>query len=465
MKSHRILFFLIAVVALLALLCAVIPADGIKIGRATLRFPSFGKIMVREEQFDLDAYLAEQQRLQDSIARVIADSNDYYLALLADSNTRFWLPGDAPGFFDSLFVLMENAQAEGRTVRVLHYGDSQIEMDHITSQLRAALQHAFGGGGPGLLPLEGFTPVTAAQVWASGSYTKLSSFGDSTVSRSSGNYGPMMQCHRLSGLVSAGIKPSVRNEADSLLRLIDRVRVLFNCRGSSFSASLSVPSLGYSENRYTETVGVQDFDFKLDSCANRLKLQYNGNVDFYGLMADYGHGVAVDNIPMRGCSGHQFRGVSRELLRQAYDRMDVAMIIMQFGGNAVPYLHDESAIAQYCHEMGQQIDYVRECSPYATILFVGPSDMTATAGESWHTHKQLPLIVSCLRDTVTAHGAAYWSIYHAMGGWDSMKSWVKSGYAGKDYMHFTQKGADVMGDCLAEALMRQYDYYRFRHRH
>ena len=465
MRSYKILLFIASAVLLLALLCFTMPSDGLEIAGLKLRFPSIEKMMTREEQFDMEAFLAAEQHKKDSIEQLLTDTTEYYIALLGDSSSCFYLPDGDYTFFDSAFARMESAQSRGRTVRVLHYGDSQIEMDHITSRLRATLQAQFSGGGPGLLPLGNFTPVTAAQVWVNGSYQKLSSFGDSTVSRSAGNYGPMMQCHRINGPVSAGVRPSAHQYADSLVKRFDHIRVVFNNRGGLFEASLTVPSMHYTASRNTDATGVQCFDWQLDSCADRLNFKYVGNADFYGAMVDCGHGVAVDNIPMRGCSGHQFKTVSESMLRNAYDLMDVAVIIMQFGGNSVPYLHGTKSIANYCHELGQQIDYLHTCCPDATIVFIGPSDMTATGGEIWQTYSALPDIVAQLRDSAMAHGAAYWSIYHAMGGWNSMKTWVQKGYAGKDYMHFTQKGADIMGDRLADALMKQYEYYRFRMRH
>ena len=464
MRSSKIFLFILTAVALLALLCLFFPADGVKLFGITLRFPSLERIMTREEKFNMDAFLSDEQRRQDSIAKVLSDSTDYYIALLNDSATRFYLPDDNFTFFDAMFATMDSAQHQQRTVRVLHYGDSQVEMDHMTSRLRSALQEQFGGGGPGLLPLNGFTPVTAAQIWANGSYEKLSSFGDSTVSRSSGNYGPMMQCHRINGAVSAGIRPAAHRDSNDRILLIDHLRVLFNNRGGTFSASLDVPDAGYSQAFSSSAEGVQHFDWQLDSIAAKISLHYSGSADFYGIMADYGHGVAVDNIPMRGCSGHQFKGVRADLLTAAYSQMDVALIILQFGGNSVPYIRGEKALERYCEELGEQIDHLHACCPNATILFIGPSDMTSTGEGTWQTWRFLPNIVEGLRQMANQHGAAYWSIYDAMGGWNSMKSWVDNGYAGKDYMHFTQKGADIMGDRLAQALLLQYEYYKFRQR-
>ena len=59
------------------------------------------------------------------------------------------MPGDDYHFLDSFFEEARKAQKNGTLVRILHYGDSQIEMDRISSVLRQDLQERFGGSGPG----------------------------------------------------------------------------------------------------------------------------------------------------------------------------------------------------------------------------------------------------------------------------------------------------------------------------
>ena len=52
---------------------------------------------------------------------------------------------------------------------------------------------------------------------------------------------------------------------------------------------------------------------------------------------------------------------------------------------------------------------------------------------------------------------AYWSMYDAMGGKDSMVRWVEVGLAGSDYVHFTRAGANKVGKMLYEWLMEYPD--------
>ncbi len=86
---------------------------------------------------------------------------------------------------------------------------------------------------------------------------------------------------------------------------------------------------------------------------------------------------------------------------------------------------------------------------------------TRTNGEL-QSYPFLPRIVEGLRQMSNAHGAAYWSIYHAMGGYNSMVAWTQQGLGGPDYIHFSQKGVNIMGDRLAKALDNMYTIYKMR---
>ena len=152
-----------------------------------------------------------------------------------------------------------------------------------------------------------------------------------------------------------------------------------------------------------------------------------------------------------------------QYMAEAYRLMDVGLIILQFGGNSVPYLSNQKSIDAYCKNMGIQIDRLHQCCPNALILFIGPSDMSKRTEEgdllSYHW---LPNVIENLQKAVTAHGAAYWSIYHAMGGQNSMSAWVNQGLGSGDYVHFSQRGADIMGDRLAKAFDNMYHLYLMR---
>ena len=147
MKAHSILLFILSAIAALAVLCHVFPSDGIQLGTVTLRMPSLEEILRGEED---EGETPEELMARRMAAIREARKNDF-LDFFANDPARIHLPQDDLAFFDSLFVALDSAGSH--RVRIMHYGDSQIEEDRISNILRDSLQTRFGGGGPGLLPV------------------------------------------------------------------------------------------------------------------------------------------------------------------------------------------------------------------------------------------------------------------------------------------------------------------------
>ena len=461
MRTNGTLKFFAIVVALLALLSVVFPKDGIALGGVVLRFPSPHSVLVKEKEKSMEQLLVKHEERDLSGAR---DSIEEFRHLIFDGQTRFWLPNDDVRCFDRFFKNAEEAQKQKRIVRVLHYGDSQIEQDRISCRLRERLQMTFGGGGPGMLPLRQPVPTISFNQSVSGSIVGLSTYGDSTFRRANGNYGPMLRSWRLEGGATMSLYASKGNHVAERAGVFSSIRVLFNNRPGPLSVTMHNRKGPGDYSARVNKSGIGMISWRMDTVTSSASVVLNGTADIYGVLVDDGYGIAVDNIAMRGVSGHQFKMVNQEQLKEAYELMDVGMIIMQFGGNSVPYLKSEKSIDSYCQHLGEQIDFVREACPGAVILFVGPSDMSTKVGGQLATYPMLPTVVERLREMANAHGAAYWSIYDAMGGRNSMITWVKNGYAGPDYIHFSHKGARIMGDYLSDALLNLYELYTIRKR-
>ena len=453
MRPRNILIFFASAVAALAVTLFIFPKDGISIGTLHLRYPTLHSLVSSNDNGVqvADTMSINIVSIQDSIA--------YYHQLVDSSDIRFWLPSDH--YFDEMWANMEQARSQRRTVRVLHYGDSQIEMDHISSRLRVCLQTIFGGGGPGMLPFQTITPTLTVRQSNHGELTHLASFGDSMAVKSKGNYGPMMQSFRLEGGdATATIKAANTNRVDSRAKNFERITLIGN-NHSGISYEITNLKNKKESHHGKAGSGVEAVSWQTDTVTDGLRIRVSGSTDLYALLVDADSGgVAVDNIPMRGCSGQQFTMVNADLLTAAYAKMDIALIIMQFGGNSVPYFNNAKQISTYCTSIGKQIDFVHKCCPKAKILFIGPSDMSKRIKGEVQTYPMIPALIDSLIYTATTHGAAYWSIYHAMGGWNSMPVWTRQGLAGNDYIHFSQKGADIMGDRLADAFTNSYELYR-----
>lgn len=458
MKPYKILIFILLVICALGLISLFFPKDGLRIGNKELHFPSMEEVLVGPEQPEVELKpeidSVELKHLND-----LKDTLRQYQVMLTEQTGHFYLPNDDVSFFDRLFAKMEQARRNKEVIRVLHYGDSQIEMDRISCNLRSFFQSTFGGGGPGMVPVIQTIPSFAVSQYASGALTLYASYGEGA--RTRGNYGLMCKCYLLGGGATFTANASRHKDTDPRVKKFSNITLLYNDHTGNFSATLS-DRRGYKESVENGLTGVHTCHWLLDSAATSVQISMQGSADLYGIMLDDGYGVAVDNIPLRGSSGDQFTLITDTLLRTSYKQANVGLIILQFGGNSVPVIYNEKSLNNYCTSIERQIRRVRQCCAGATILFIGPSDMSTRRGGVMQTYPMLPQLIDSLRTIALRNNAAYWDIYEVMGGHNSMIAWVNNGLAGPDYIHFTPAGARRVGKTLAQNFATMYDLYRTR---
>lgn len=456
MKAYKTSLFIFSVIALLALICVCFPEEGIRAGNVTLTFPTLSEVLTNEAA---EAAALPTESPEELLARQLKqmrmEEEAQYLDYFRTSNIRIALPDDDLTFFDDLFDAFE--QADSTRMRVVHYGDSQIEGDRITGVIREELQDTFGGMGPGILPLLQTVGSINTGQSISDSIPRGLVYGPADMRGKNSNYGVMGQVAYLDTTVMVSVWP--RTKEQKHCRTFTRVTVLAENTSSNLSITCK------DDRRVVEPAeGVQRTTFHFRTPVERVTLTLSGHANVYGMLLDCDTGVCVDNIPMRGCSGTVFTNISRSLLADYYRKENVCLIIMQYGGNSVPYLKTSKAIAGYASQMERQIRYLQECAPRAKVLMIGPSDMSIRVKGNWQTYPMLPEIIDSLRTAANRAGAAYWDMYQVMGGHNSMAQWCSEqpALAGSDHIHFTQKGAARVADLFCKSLMLYYDYFRWR---
>lgn len=456
MKRSSIMIFIFSIIAALGLICLVFPRDGVGIGGLHLNFPSISDILGGADDDSLDAGRLSHKKIElDRIALAErAEQERKYLEFIDSDPSSFALPDDDIRFFDRFFEQLENS--ETKPLRIIHYGDSQIEEDRITSKLRARLQEEFGGRGPGMLPVRKYYTANMGVI-PNREMRRFMVFGDRSRRSSDNRYGPYAAFVRMDSMTNVIFSAPKSN--DSRAAAFDKATlVVGNIHGSLRVAG--------ADTVYKLSAGnpLELISFDLKDSTKRFSVNLSGYADLYGMLLDGRGGVSVDNVPMRGSSGEIFTNMNSEQLRSFYEKANVKMILLQYGGNGVPYIHTEKAVQTYKESLGRQIAHVRSLAPEAALVLIGPSDMSTSSAGKRMTYPILPSLVDSLRAVATENGAAYWSIYDAMGGSGSMVSWVKSNpaLASSDYIHFTTRGAAKMGDMFTDALMVYYEYYKWR---
>ncbi len=462
MKARQVLLFFVGVFALIGVLWLAAPADGVPVGPLTLRFASFQRTLrdAKEVKVDVDSVLSG---VEGRFAMEGSDTLQFYRKFFYENPDRIYLPNDDYTFFDGVFKELE--RAKDRTVRVVHYGDSQIEMDRISQDLREQLQGRFGGIGTGFFPALGNVPSASISRSANGGFVQFTMYGDSTTVRAGHNrYGILAQVVRLDGGGTVTLRSTRNKNARERVKTFSSVSLLYGRPSASFSARAVSDTLKAEVTEHKAESGTTLLTWTFPRPVEKASIRISGSAEIYAVGADGTSGVAVDNVPLRGCSGTIFHRISKPLMADCMDLTDTRLIILQFGGNYMPVARNSQVISQYQEQIAKEIQYFHEVAPEARILFIGPSDMGKSVGGRIVTWPRLPEMVDSLKTTALKNDAAYWDLYRMMGGENSMGQWVKHHppYAGPDYIHFTADGARKVGEALSKSILTYYDFYQLR---
>ena len=428
MRPYKVLLFIACVLVCLAALCLVLP-NRLSFGTIELRWPTLAEVIGSEKAYPLP--LPEGMGETDSIATdtlsVYQEKTEKATPVIpkvpVDSIT------DSRMFLHSFYASL--AQSGSRVVRVMHYGDSQIEEDRMSQQIREVLQARYGGSGCGLMPLAQTIPNKTVwqQLKMNGRFIQAAQgpkrylvYGPKRDQRSDGLYGVMGQV-------------AVMN--DSLVP------------GSEELTAVCTPLVASAQ--YTRWQVFADSSVHYTFSGDTVRLTGRGAV--YGLSQESETGVIVDNIPMRGCLGLVFTKMDSAQLATFYREQNVQLIIMQFGGNAIPFNENPGTIQGIVKGLREQVRYMQSCAPGVSILFIGPSDMLRQVDGEMESYPMVPYMDQLLRKMALEENIAYFSLFRWMGGAGSMKRWQEIGLAGSDGVHFYRGGARKAGNAVAEWIL------------
>jgi lysophospholipase L1-like esterase len=481
MKPTAVLSFLGLVFLFLFGLMSIFPKGGFQFsGGYKLSFPSLAEFFVPDTAAKKNISHLFAEEVEDDIPAVsLLDSvpqkweSDAGRLARLDSlrkvNSKIQYPnGDwsvLAGFFEKL------SKSSGRKVRISHYGDSQIEGDRITSYVRGELQTKFGGDGPGLFPV---IPV-APRLWANNSYSdnwkRYTGFGrvDTTIPHK--EYGAMLALCRFAPYMDS-LRPN--NESYSAWfeiapRFSSKATVFkeFNMYYNNCQAPVQVQVYSGENLYYQDSLKVKQFahlKLTFDAPAPSVKLKFNGKAspDVLGISISSETGVVVDNIPLRGASGTEFSKQDRVLLEKMLRALSPDLLILQFGGNVLPYVDNEEKAINYGKWFESHVRMLKKMVPDVQILVIGPADMSVKDGENFVSHPYMEHVRDAVKSAAFGAGAAFWDMYEAMGGWNSMPLWVNADppLGASDYIHFSPKGAQKIAQLFYQALIHDYNTWK-----
>lgn len=463
----RILALMALVFGLTSLLMLVIPPDGVRVGPVTVDFPTWERFLEEDTTSagvsleDLFAIYAQKE--QDG-ARTVDSLEQERLFRLAMKHFQY--PRRDSCLLDGFFSSLAAKCRKGR-VRILHYGDSQIEGNRITAQLQSWFQSRYGGRGPGWIPVVEIIRTFAADQKQSDNWIRYTRYGGGPVAGHD-HYGLLGAFSRYTPALpeqdSLIPPPAEDGQSEAWLEVAprrgalgryDRIRCAWGDARDTVHYSVLAGDDVLDSGVWLPGEGVhsQTWAFGSPPPPVRLTFRSASSPNFYGMSLETEKGVFVDNIPLRGSSGTEFTRIQPSSITDQVGTDDVAMVIYQFGGNTLPNTTNHEQVDYYQRVVIAQLARIRLLFPEATLLVIGPSDMSVKDGDRLVTHPFLPAVRDAVKAAAFDQGAIFWDMYEAMGGRNSMVQWVDAepALATTDYTHFTIEGCQVIAGWLIEA--------------
>lgn len=339
-------------------------------------------------------------------------------------------------------------------LRIAFFGDSFIEGDILTASLRDTLQSLYGGSGPGLVPIT--SEVSKFRNSIKHAFTGWKSFTivgnydeeDRPVFGPLGSSAVPMEGNAVEyrpGKGSWKLEPAQLLYSSSAVR---RLRITLD------DSTVSEQMLPISSGMSLQRLSTRPVRFL------KLEIMPPDSIQLFGVDFRQGAGITVDNLAMRGNSGLALTKIPGSFLRE-YNRFGgCRLVILQFGLNVVSET-DKSDYSWYASGMVRVVNQMKEQFPESSILILSVSDRSSNQDGSYKTMPGILAMRKAQRRVASETGVAFWDMFQAMGGENSMPGLVNSTppMAGKDYTHLNFRGGQMLAYKLTQAL----EFERTRH--
>ena len=348
------------------------------------------------------------------------------------------------------FEALKNSKT--KTVRVAHYGDSAIEGDLITSDIREALQSKFGGNGVGWLGIVS-QDITFRQ-------TTKHSFSSNWQSAALYTSNPNGLPLGISGEVNVPKGNAwVQYEITRSKRYLKDFSVVHLYYNNAKNSTISYSFDGGAKQTASLKTGtpIQELTLKTNSHAKLIRIEFPlaDQAYFYGVTLENEPGIYVDNLPLRGNTGVDLGSLQASVLRDFSRYLDYKLIILEFGLNIAGSRNTD--YNWYEREMVKVINNLKAAFPRTSFLMISVHDKSIKKGSNFVTDPTILRLLETQKNIARQADIAIWSLFDAMGGENSMPNWVNANppMAFKDFIHFNDVGAAKVASLLTEAILEQ----------
>lgn len=337
---------------------------------------------------------------------------------------------------------LKKALARNRA-RIAVIGDSYIEGDILTQDIRSQLQTLYGGRGVGYVPahsqVAGFrrTVNIKDEGWTQYDVQKASHKPHFNIA---GEYfmAPAKATTKYTGY-----------SKDSRLASWDKSSFLFIApKGGNI-----IMATDSTAREFTVSASEEPQFLVMNEPTTSLKIdtQIPGLI-FLGTWLEGNSGVTVDCMSNRGDSGASHRKINADLAALMRQHVNYDLIIVEYGINALTA--DQYNYNAYGNLMRQVCEQLRLCYPNADILMLGIGDRGQKIDGAVHSLPSAPAMVAAQRQAARDAGVLFWDTREAMGGQDAVVDWRNRKLVNGDFIHLNSAGGRELATLLVNSIKK-----------
>jgi len=352
---------------------------------------------------------------------------------------------DASVMMQSFYSKLNALKTKKGKVRIAYFGDSFIEADYITGELRDKLQAIYGGSGPGFVPMQSIV----ADDYVTFKFNSNTSWADYNFHNNPQKYPLGLMGHVFYSTGRSWSQYSATNN--------NKFKNIYLYTGKTKD---SLASVTVDEDDKENTVTVNDDSYinktviSSNTPVGKLKLSCtNTALPVYGLSMEDSTGVYIDNYGFRGNTGALSLQLQPDVMKGFASYFKYDLIIVHYGLNVL--VHNDTNYLWFDRTMAKFIEKIKTNFPGAPILLVGSSDVAYNEQGTYVTDPGVPVLVRTENEIARKNKVAFWNLYYSMGGESTMAKWVEGDttFAYRDYMHVNERGANKIAGVFLDKLL------------
>lgn len=350
-------------------------------------------------------------------------------------------------------------QTPRRKLKILHIGDSHLQADVYTGEVRGRMQNMFGAGGRGFI-----FPYSAVQTHSAYNYRNFSG-GEWDYAKNVQHYpvydlgltGATIHTKDSSAWFKFAFTPGVLRSVNNTIKIyLKNSSKSFDLKvlASSCPDTICIDVDSMVENGYAKVM--------LPSAADTLEFfvhQSDSTQSFlecYGLLleSDTNTGVLYNSV---GINGAGYKSILKEeLFDEQISELNPDLVVIDLGGN--DFYPGRIHKADVKRDLTRIIHNVRDAVPNASILVCNTHDL----------YKRRRNIIGCkyfselTREVAFNEGCALFDYYQVSGGRYSMLHWQYKNLARRDGIHLSLPGYLFKAELFTNALLNSYHAFLTR---